>query len=273
LHAAASDGVLVQVLGNLAVNAAQAAGEGGREGRVRISAARRDDRVRIDVADDGPGMDAETQRLAFEPFFSTKPVGKGTGLGLAVSRGLVASLRGELTLASAPGRGTVATVELPAADAGPEADEPLRTPAPARRRLLVVDDDPEVLAATGRLLSPCHDVVLAGGVADALAQVGSRAFDAILCDVAMPAGGGARLLAELPPALAARLVFVTGGAVDDAARAFLDRLPRPALMKPLDLGALEVALSAAALPRPAVAAVAGPLGAGEPERAAGALAR
>jgi signal transduction histidine kinase len=244
LHVAASDGVLVQVFGNLAVNAAHAAAEGGREGRVRISASRRDDRVRIEVADDGPGMDEATLRLAFEPFFSTKPFGRGTGLGLAVSRGLVASLGGELTLVSAPGRGTVATVELPAADAEAAAAPRMLTPVPARRRVLVVDDDAAVGAAVGRLLSARHEVVLAAGVRDALALAGSRPFDAILCDVVMPDGGAARLLAELPPDLAARVIFVTGGAVDDASRAFLERLPCPALVKPLDLDAFEAALAA-----------------------------
>jgi signal transduction histidine kinase len=74
------------------------------------------------VEDDGVGMSEETLRRAFDPFFSTRAFGTGTGLGLAVARGLIQSMRGDLRLESAPGRGTRAIVELPLADAaGPPA--------------------------------------------------------------------------------------------------------------------------------------------------------
>jgi len=77
------------------------------------------------------GMTEETLRRAFDPYFSTRPFGTGRGLGLAVSRGLVQSMRGDLRLESAPGRGTRATLELPlAAEVPAVAGEPPRS-APA----------------------------------------------------------------------------------------------------------------------------------------------
>lgn len=105
-----------QVLLNLAVNGAAAMGGTGilsvslrGEGR---GAARR---VRIEVNDTGCGMDRATLERAFEPFFTTKSVGQGTGLGLSVVYGLVKEMQGEITLESAPGRGTKAVVLLPEA--------------------------------------------------------------------------------------------------------------------------------------------------------------
>ncbi len=109
--------VLHQVLSSLLVNAGDAI-PATRAGRVVVHAAPADDgKVRITVADDGQGMSDEVRRRAFEPFFSTKGEGRGTGLGLPVARALVESHGGELTLESAPGRGTTAVVTLPEAKA------------------------------------------------------------------------------------------------------------------------------------------------------------
>jgi signal transduction histidine kinase len=110
----ADDGLLVQVLVNLVVNGAQAVPP-GRPGRVAVSATRQGSRVIITVEDDGDGMRPDVLERVFEPFFTTKPVGVGTGLGLSISRGLLASIGGVLSLASEPGRGTRALIELPAA--------------------------------------------------------------------------------------------------------------------------------------------------------------
>lgn len=104
--------LLVQATVNLLVNGGQAL-EPGR-GTVRLGGASSPGRVALVVQDDGAGMAPETLRRVFEPFFSTKPFGEGTGLGLSVSRGLVTAMGGELTLESAPGAGTRATIELPA---------------------------------------------------------------------------------------------------------------------------------------------------------------
>ena len=121
LHGLGERGALVQVLSHLLVNALQAVAERRADGRVAISGEAGGGRVRLVVEDDGVGMEPTVLRRAFEPFFTTRAAGAGMGLGLAAARGLVLGMGGELTLESAPGRGTRATVELPAASPAPDA--------------------------------------------------------------------------------------------------------------------------------------------------------
>jgi signal transduction histidine kinase len=114
LSAVGSAALVEQVLVDLAKNGAEAI-PGGRAGSVRISAAKEADTVLIRVCDDGSGMDEGTVGRLFEPFFTTRPVGKGMGLSLAVSLALLRSIGGDLRIESEPGRGTTATVVLEAA--------------------------------------------------------------------------------------------------------------------------------------------------------------
>ncbi len=106
---------LLQVAWNLLSNAAQAA-----TGDRRISVVVRvgpgsPGKVRLEVADDGEGMAPEVLEHAFDPFFTTRPVGQGMGLGLAVGHAIVTAHGGTIAARSAPGRGTTVTLELPAA--------------------------------------------------------------------------------------------------------------------------------------------------------------
>jgi two-component system sensor histidine kinase HydH len=105
-------GQLEQVLVNLLMNAVDACASGGR---VTVSAAARDGRVVLDVADDGCGIAAEHLPLVLDPFFTTKKRGQGTGLGLTIAADIVKNHRGTLDLESAPGVGTRARVTLPTA--------------------------------------------------------------------------------------------------------------------------------------------------------------
>ena len=238
-HALGDENVLLQVLGNLVVNAIQAIPEHRANGHVILRSERHGARVRIVVEDNGPGMPTEVLRRVFDPFFTTKPFGVGTGLGLAVSRGLVTGLGGEIRLESEPEKGTRATVELGVA-AQPvlqTANEPQRaTGAPLR--LLLIDDEPAVRTSVGRMLEPGYRVVLASGVAEALALLASgERFDLVLCDVMMAGGGGEQLYRELASrsaSLARRLVFFTGGATTAEAQRFLREQNQPVLYKPLD---------------------------------------
>jgi two-component system NtrC family sensor kinase len=101
----------MQVILNLVMNAADAVGPGGT---VRIAAARHENGVRLLVEDNGPGVDPRVQAQLFEPFVTTKDVGKGTGLGLAVCRGLVDAAGGSISLDTEYGRGARFIVDLPA---------------------------------------------------------------------------------------------------------------------------------------------------------------
>jgi len=117
-----------QVLLNLLRNAAQAMGsspEGGRPGRITLRLRREADMAVMEVEDNGPGMSEEVRRKAFEPFFSTKAPGEGTGLGLSVSFFIISAHKGVIYVLSRPGQGCRFVIRLPLAQAGGD------TPSPA----------------------------------------------------------------------------------------------------------------------------------------------
>lgn len=153
---------LHQILMNLCTNAAEAIG--GAEGRILLRAERLAQKpeglvdrdggwVRLSVEDDGMGMSEDTRQRVFDAFFTTKPLGSGTGLGLSVVQGLVQDMGGLVSVDSAPGQGARFCVVLPGAEG--VADMPATTAHPARKgheRLLVVDDQTEVAATLRRVL-------------------------------------------------------------------------------------------------------------------------
>lgn len=101
--------LLAQIVHNLVSNGLKAVGTGGT---VMVCGEVGAERLRVEVRDDGTGMDAATQRRAFEPFFSDRNDGSGTGLGLSIVRNAVVSLGGQIQIDSQPGRGTSVVVEL-----------------------------------------------------------------------------------------------------------------------------------------------------------------
>jgi signal transduction histidine kinase len=159
--------------------------------------------VVLAVSDRGAGMDAATLARATEPFFTTKGVGKGTGLGLSMVYGLAEQSGGRLVLHSHKGEGTVAELWLRPATAGAPAQPPLPAPAatPAARRLsvLLVDDDPMVLASTADMLQELgHGVLEADGAVRALERVQQgAAVDLVVTDYGMPGMSGTELTAAL----------------------------------------------------------------------------
>ncbi|HQP33775.1 MAG TPA: ATP-binding protein [Polyangiaceae bacterium] len=249
--------MLEQVLLNLVVNALHSVEAGA--GRLEVAAATKGDQVVIDVSDDGPGIPKEIRSRVFEPFVTTKPFGKGTGLGLSVSRGLMKSQRGDLSVASTSSRGTTMRVTLgmsppPTSDGAAEKD------AAAERKLslLLVDDEAEVRDALSRQLGPSFDVTAVDGVTSALERLAStpRGFDVVLCDIMMPDGGGQRFakeIAKAAPELAARTIYFTGAATDEAAREFFEALGPRGMHKPVDSTVL-LELARSLLERPASAA-------------------
>ncbi len=109
-------GHMAQVFSNLLLNALEAVRSldpGDRAGSISFATVREGEQVLIKVADNGCGMDADTQRRSFEPFFTTRVVGQGTGLGLTVCRDIVMAHQGTIGLSSQLGRGTVVTIKLP----------------------------------------------------------------------------------------------------------------------------------------------------------------
>lgn len=204
-------GQLTQVLVNLAVNARDAMPRGGRlemeTGRVTLDEAaaralgapQRGEYVRLCVRDTGVGMTPEVRSRVFQPFFTTKEVGKGTGLGLAVVHGIVGQSGGFVTLESEPGRGAEFRVFLPAAaPATSPTVEPRREEPPTSilARLLLVEDDDAVRRIATKVLSliGCTVHVATNG-SEALRLLDEEGLevDALLTDIVMPGLDGFEL--------------------------------------------------------------------------------
>jgi PAS domain S-box-containing protein len=245
---------LGQVFLNLVINAAQAIPEGHADDHMISLSTRLDEqgRVTVAVSDTGNGMAPEALARLFTPFYTTKPAGVGTGLGLVICHRIVTGFGGEITVSSAVGEGTTVNVHLPAAAAlrpavpptPPMPQSALVPPSPGR--ILVVDDDVLVGEAIRRTLTAEHDVTVVTSAADALSLLQEgRCFDVILCDVMMPVTTGIDFyhsLAARQPDLAGRVIFLTGGAFTPAARAFLDGGGRTCLEKPFSMTALRAVI-------------------------------
>jgi CheY-like chemotaxis protein/anti-sigma regulatory factor (Ser/Thr protein kinase) len=178
---------------NLLVNAAHALDPAKASENVVAIATRADaDTVTISISDTGSGISPADLERVFVPFFTTKPAGLGTGLGLPISRDIVESLGGTLTLASAPGAGTTATIVLRR-----QADAPADRPSEGkkRRRLLLVDDDDAVLGSTAELLATTYDVTTATSTGRAKELLEASTYDAVVCDVTMGGTSGPELAA------------------------------------------------------------------------------
>jgi PAS domain S-box-containing protein len=216
---------LEMALLNLAVNARDAMPEGGvltiearREsvGTGQRSPLRQGHYVLIRVSDTGVGMDKATVARAVEPFFSTKGIGRGTGLGLSMVHGLAAQLGGGLTIDSAPGRGTTVELGLPVSLAPIEAAESAAT-APHERRergtALLVDDEELVRMSTADMLMDLgFEVIETRSAEDSLRMVEQRGMpDVLVTDHLMPGMTGADLARTLRAKAADLPVLIVSG--------------------------------------------------------------
>jgi two-component system, cell cycle sensor histidine kinase and response regulator CckA len=201
----ADPGTLEQVLINMAVNARDAMPEGGTltltVDMAEVSpdeAARHPDTIagtylRLIISDTGCGMDAATRNQIFEPFYTTKAVGKGTGLGLATAYGIVRQHHGWIDVKSRPGAGTSFIIHLPTEAEAPEsptpdADNPTALPR-GRESVLVVEDEAAIRRITTSVLTRAgYHVVPATDAAEALRawDQAPDGFDLLLTDVLMP---------------------------------------------------------------------------------------
>lgn len=223
---------LEQILINLLTNARDAIDGAGRivVSTQRIDGA--DAHVVLAVSDDGGGMPPEVRERVLDPFFTTKAVGHGTGLGLPTVYGLVEQHEGSLELISALGQGTTVTVTLPLCPMTPVRGL-VRPTLPAKRGqgevVLLVEDEPALRATTAECLSNAgYEVVQAvdGEHALALALTAPR-VDLVLSDVVMPRLSGPELDRRLRESgKDVRVAFVTGYTRNDLSD------ERPVLAKP-----------------------------------------
>jgi len=216
----ADRGQLEQILVNLAVNARDAMPRGGiltidtdrfevdeeyveRHAELTIGT-----HVRLRVSDTGIGMTPEVMARAFQPFFTTKAVGDGSGLGLATVYGIVAQSGGSIRLYSEPGVGTTVTILLPASDATPRVpDATAGARVAGGGTILLVEDEVALREVTRRLLARNgYHVLVADDGAHAVQLAGEHpsAIDLLLTDVVMPRMGGkevAERVAALRPGI------------------------------------------------------------------------
>lgn len=240
-------GNLQQVIMNLLTNAEQAITGRGGPGNiwVRLTVAGRIGTIVVE--DDGPGIPAESLHRVFDPFFTTRPEGKGAGLGLSVSAGLVADHEGELTATARPGGGARLVLDLPlhqadaARPASPERPlaPPAAPPAIPRGRILLVDDEADIRRSISRfLLRTGWAVDVADSGTEALRLVDEHQFDVVLCDLRMPGMSGHEFFRQLQAARSPaveRLIFMTGDVLSPEASRFLQEAGRPVLSKPFAL--------------------------------------
>jgi CheY-like chemotaxis protein len=222
-----------------------------------------DEGVVLEVADNGEGIPQEILSRIFDPFFTTKPRGEGMGLGLSICHGIVTALGGRITVHSSVADGTTFRVALPtSAREDVESDPPTSgtanaanttkasnttRPPPARRlpraRVLVIDDEIPIANTLRDLLGANHDVTATTNVGDALGAIDDGGdFDVVFCDLMMPGKSGIELYEELlgrAPAVAKRVVFMTGGAFTARAADFLGSVSNRRIEKPFSIGLIE----------------------------------
>ncbi|WP_457108365.1 response regulator [Methylobacterium sp. P5_C11] len=155
----------------------------------------------VSVTDEGTGIPEEILRRVCEPFFTTKAVGQGTGLGLAMVFGLAQQSKGRLAIDSTVGRGTRVELALPFAGQAPEQAPNTSGAAPVagrRAHILIVDDDPQVRHVTASFLTGFgHSTTEAGDGEAALQHLQSERYDIVVADLAMPGMNGIELAAEI----------------------------------------------------------------------------
>ncbi|MBX3023475.1 PAS domain S-box protein [bacterium] len=216
---------LQQVLLNLFGNAIQAMA-GRRDAWLRVEVASVGDQLALRVSDSGPGIAPDVLPRIFDPFFSTKA--EGSGLGLSVSYAIARAHGGDLRVDSTPGVGTTFTLLLPMAARVASSS--------GFERALLVDDEPDVAEAlTAMLVREGLRVVHAATATEGLALLESESWDAVFLDVRLPDLPGPeiyRRLAASNPALAQRVVFVTGGVWRSDSRLRQELPPQPVLAKP-----------------------------------------
>jgi PAS domain S-box-containing protein len=239
---------LHQVIVNLVTNAHHAMREtvGPRTLTVSTRFDAASARVRLDVADTGPGIAPEVQARLFEPFFTTKPPGQGTGLGLSLCRGIVEEHGGEIRVESAPGRGAAFQVELPVTQVRAAATPTPSRSSPRECRILVVDDEPTITSVLADMLGlDGHVVDTASTGRAALDRLRERSYDLILSDLRMPELDGPGFYREAEhrhPGVSRRFVFLTGDVLNDTLRRFLEETGVPSVSKPFTLAEIRQAI-------------------------------
>lgn len=233
---------LTQVFSNLMVNAGHALQNQGKSGVLQIRSYfdPKTEQVTVEVRDNGPGIPKDIQNRIFEPFYTTKDVGEGTGVGLSFCHRIIESHGGVLELESKVGEGASFFVRL-AADAQDLVESPVHDQHPRKngnRSILVVDDEAGVAQLICDLLEDRgFSVTKSTAPSLALKILEHNTFDAILSDFKMPNMDGEdffNALAIVAPECVERIGFITGDTMGQKVREFFKKSHRPFIEKPIE---------------------------------------
>jgi len=245
---------LIEVLLNILDNSQQAMTEANGGGEIEIVAQQIEDRIRISIKDNGPGIPSANLDRVFHPFFTTKDVGKGTGLGLSIALGIVQQHGGDLWAESSPGEGSAFHLELPTCFSAPTGGddvqkatiEPAAEPAAASgmtKRILVVNDGLGFRQLLSRALAPGgHLIDLAGDWAEAWKLVQTNYYDCVILNLGLPAVHGMQLyerIRDYDRDLAAKCVFITGYLLTPELKSSLAATGVPYLAKPFAISQIR----------------------------------
>ncbi len=235
-----------RVLDNLLTNARQAIEPAHRKGTVSVIASATADQVQVSFADDGVGITPENLSKIFNPFFTTREVGEGRGLGLSVCHRIVSDHGGRIRVDSEIGQGTVVTIELPLGTSLPplkvesRREKPPESQSSRKLHVLVVDDEPILTELIGRTLEEDgHSVVVVSKSTEVIGRPDLEEFDLILMDIKMPELNGAELYELLPESVVAKVVFMTGDTANVSTRTLVEKTGSTVLSKPFKLGELR----------------------------------
>jgi CheY-like chemotaxis protein len=234
---------IVQVLTNLLINAMHAMRDVSRPlHRLRVSLRADSEAVAISIADTGTGIAPDMLDHIFDPFFTTKGDGRGSGLGLSISRSIMLRIGGDLLVESIHGTGAtfIMFIPLPTPEALRTTTRTVHAPrlrdAAHKPCLLLVEDDQRLLRLYARLLGEHFEVILAADGQEAIELLTSGTqVDIVVSDLTMPEVDGAELyrwIRGARPGLCERMVFVTG-ADDVRSQHFLASVPNLSLPKPV----------------------------------------
>ncbi len=218
-----------------------------KRGTLTVGTEYSDKKVVITFADTGPGISKENLPRVFNPFFTTKKVGEGTGLGLSMSHGIIKQHNGKIHVESEQGHGAKFIIELPVTGIIDSIEEKKEmndnVEGKDSKKGLLIDDEKPILAYLKRLLSGWgYESELVNNAKDALEIMKKNDYDFILLDVKMPDMNGLELyrqLKKMKPELAGRVIFVTGDVLEKTTSTFLKENDVPSITKPIDVEKLR----------------------------------
>jgi PAS domain S-box-containing protein len=242
---------LQQVFLNLIINAETEMSLAHGKGKLSIKTEQIDNTIRISFKDNGPGIAKKNMEKIFDPFFSTRDVGQGTGLGLSVCHGIITEHKGKIWAESKLGKGATFILELPVVteDRKPMPPEPTveKPKQVTKAKILVIDDEPFIRQLVSRVLrKEGHEVEALDNAEDALKMIKSKRYSLILLDIKMPGTGGINLykqFQDIAASLKKRVVFITGDVMDKRSTDFLNKTRTPYIMKPFDAEKLKMEIN------------------------------